>query len=525
MMFRGFLLRNASRLACLALAVALLLAWTGCGENYRPVATPIIPIAPNPGFTHFVVVLSSNGLNDPGASTTIDVSGDTAISQATVGVLPSWAFILSGSKMYVTNSLDDTISVFLPSSPLGVATVSLPAGSGPVYLTSTETDPVSITPNSVYVANAGNNTVSIVSQNLDAVTATVPVGVKPVALAELPRQGEVFVANEGSGGLPGSVNSINTVDDTVNPPIAACASAPWQSPVAIAARSDSDRVYVLDQGSGYVTAISTSSGTTTSTVVGCAPVGAGANFMNYDSALNRLYIANPTTQTLSIVDASQQTFSGASVLDVISFAAGSAACPSGCSPLSATIIPPLGGPAYVATAAVSGGQVTSSVTVVNTTTFAIQGKVPLTTVPQSCVTDTPFELYTAASADGTRVYVGNCDAGSTFIINTATNTLESDMLAPLSAARASALVITGASQNGGETTYSYRVVAGSRLRIGMTVVVQNMGDSSNDGTFTIVGLAPGTFTVVNTFGVSAAGQQGTAIALAPQSPIFVVAGP
>jgi YVTN family beta-propeller protein len=509
---------NGPRLACTALAVALLLVWTGCGENYRPVATPIIPTPPNPGFTHFVIVLSSNGSNNPGASTTIDVSGDTAISQATVGLMPSWAFMLSNARMYVTNSLDDTVSEFSPSSPALVGTISLPAGSGPVYATTTDS-------NSVYVANAGNNTVSIISQGLNVASNTVAVGVKPVALAELPFGGKVYVANAGSGGVAGSVNSINTSDDTVNPPIASCASAPWSSPVSILARSDNARVYVLDQGTGYVTAINTSSGTTTDTVVGCASVGAGANFMRYDSALNRLYVTNPTAQSLSILDASQQTFSAESVLDVISFAAGSATCPRGCSPLSAAIVPPLGGPAYVATATFVAGEVSSSLTIVNTTTFALQGTIPLTTVPVSCTTGTPFELYTAASADGTRVYVGNCDAGNTAIINAATNTVVTNMPAPLSAAKPSTLLITGAAQNGTETTYNYALLSGPPLRIGMTVVVQNMDDTANDGTFTVVALAPGIFSVVNTLGVAASGQAGTATGLTPQSPIYVVAGP
>ena len=517
MTFAAFLLRKRARLARIALAVVLCLGWIGCGETYRPVATPIIPTPPNPGFSHLAVVLSGNGTNNPGAATTIDVSGDTAISQATVGLAPSSAFLLSNSRIYVTNSLDDTVSVFSPTTPTPVITISLPQGSAPVFATTTDTS-------SVYVANAGNNTVSVLSISSSVVSNTIPVGVKPVALAELPYGQEVYVANAGGGGAAGSVQSINVLDATANPPIAACAGAAWSSPVAIVARSDNARVYVLDQGSGYVTAIDTSSGTTTDTVVGCASVGVGASFMRYDPALDYLYVTNPGGQSLSVLDASGESFSNQSILGVISFAAGGAACPRGCSPLSVAVVPPYGSQAYVASAAVSGGMVASSVTVIETATLTLKTTIPLATVPQSCQPGTPFELYTAASADGTRVYVGNCDAGNTAIINTATAAVVTSLPAPLSAAQPASLHISAATQNGSNTTYSYTLLSGPALRVGMTVVVENMGNSVNDGTFIVAAVGAGTFTVQNTLGVPAAGQNGSGSGLTPQQPVFVVAG-
>ena len=517
MTLAAFRLRNRAHRAGIALTVILCVGWLGCGETYRPVATPVIPTPPNPGFNHYAVVLSGNGTNNPGASTTIDVSGDTAVSQATVGLMPSSAFPVSNSKVYVTNSLDDTVSVFPGTTPTPVNTISLPQGSGPVFVTTTDS-------NSVYVANAGNNTVSVISINSSVVSNTVAVGVKPVSLAELPNGQKVYVANAGGSGAAGSVQSINVIDATANPPIAACPGAPWVSPVAVVARSDNARVFVLDQGSGYVTAIDTSSGTAVDTVVGCASVGVGANFVRYDSALDYLYVTNPVGESLSVLDASAQSFSNQSVLGVISFAPGSSACPRGCSPLSVAVVPPDGSQAYVATAAASGGFVASAVTVFETATLALGATIPLTTVPQSCVAGTPFELYTAASADGTRVYVGNCDAGNTAIINTSTTAVVTSLSAPLSAAQPATLRISAATQSGSNTTYSYTLLSGPALRVGMTVVVQNMGDSADDGTFIVAALGEGTFTVVNSLGVTATGQSGNGSALTPQQPVFVMAG-
>jgi DNA-binding beta-propeller fold protein YncE len=77
--------------------------------------------------------------------------------------------------------------------------------------------------------------------------------------------------------------------------------------------------------------------------------------------------------------------------------------------------------------------VTSSVTVNNAPTGAIQSTIPLATVAKVCSSN-PSELSIAASADSSRVYVGNCDAGNVAIIQTLNDTLVLQMPAPLSAA-------------------------------------------------------------------------------------------
>ena len=53
-----------------------------CGDQYRPVAIPIVPPPPDPQAVHFVLVFSVNGANDPGASSRVDVSGDSNIGVA-----------------------------------------------------------------------------------------------------------------------------------------------------------------------------------------------------------------------------------------------------------------------------------------------------------------------------------------------------------------------------------------------------------------------------------------------------------
>jgi YVTN family beta-propeller protein len=392
----------------------LLLICISCGQNYRPVATPVTPNPPNPGFSHVALMISGNGSNNPGASTSIDVSGDTAVSQSTLGLMPVHAaFVQSGTKVYVANSLDDTVSMFSPSSPAPVTTISLPAGSAPSFVATTETG-------TVYVANSGNNTVSAIDTTANVVVpplSGILVGINPVALAETPNQQKLYAANRGNGGAGGSVTSINPSDRSVNSPIA---NATWVSPVSVAARSDSNRVYVLDEGSGLVSPINTASDSVPqcgSTPCGVS-VGVGANFMAYDATRNRLYVSNPTTNQVIYLDASTDALSPV-VIQVAN-------------PISVAALPD-GSRAYISSAAVSGGRVTSRVTVINAFDGSVRTSIALTTVTQVCASN-PSELSVVAAADSSRVYVGNCDAGNVAVIKTLNDTLLLEVPAPQGAA-------------------------------------------------------------------------------------------
>ena len=389
-----------------AAVMALMAICLSCGETYRPVATPIIPSLPNPGFSHIALFITGNGANNPGASTSIDVSGDTAISRSTVGLRPVNAVLIAGNRVYVANSIDDTISAFSPSSPTPVITISLPAGSVPSFVGTAETDVV-------FVANFASNTVSAISTTSNVLVPPVygiPVGVHPVSLAETPNDQKLYVANQGTNGAGGSVTSINPVDRSVNPPIP---NATWVSPVSVVARSDSNRAYVLDEGSGLVSAIDTAS----DTVVNSVSVGVGANFMLYDSTRNRLYVANPAANTVTYLAVATDALP-AVVLNVAN-------------PVSVAVLPD-GSRAYISSALVSGGNVTSRVTVINAADGSVRTTIPLTTVQQVCASN-PSELSIAASADSTRVYVGNCDAGNVADIQTINDTLLLQMPAPQSA--------------------------------------------------------------------------------------------
>ncbi len=265
----------------------LFLICVGCGDQYRPVAVPIVPPPPDPDAIHFVLVLSNNGSIDPGASSRMDISGDTNIGVAQLGLGPAHATLTSnGFRVYAVNTLEDSVSSFSPnpgSTATVVTTTSLPAGSRPVFVHTTESG-------SVYVANFGNNTVAAVSATSNAVlNPLIAVGNHPVALAETPDQKKLYAVNQADG----TVTAISVVDRSVTQTITT-----GTTPVWAVARSDSARIYVLNSGSGTVSAIDT----VTDSVVGSASVGAGANYMVYDSKLNRLYVTNPVANTVTAVN-------------------------------------------------------------------------------------------------------------------------------------------------------------------------------------------------------------------------------
>jgi DNA-binding beta-propeller fold protein YncE len=253
--------------------------------------------------------------------------------------------------------------------------------------------------------------------------------------------------------------SVNTVDNTVNPVIAPPAGSAWNAPTWIVARPDNARVYALDQGTGMVAAIDTSS----DTVVGTATVGAGANFMAYNAAGNRLYITNPVAATLTILDATTGPSSPTdrlTVLASISFAASNAAnapCPAGCIPVSVAALPD-GSRAYVATyqitpttctnptqappcivaqatvlnlannrvsKTISVGVLNPSAPIMVPPSFQPDTPVPMVATPAGPVAECSFvrfRLFAAAAGDSTRVYLSYCDAGATAVISTVPDT-------------------------------------------------------------------------------------------------------
>lgn len=325
-----------------------------------------------------------------------------------------------------------------PVSSIGIATFP----PQPVFVNSTQN-------NFMYSANYNSNSVFALNTSVDAVTNSASVGIHPVSLAELPNGTKLYVANQGTSQATSSISSLNVADLSPNP----VTGFTGTNPVWIVARGDSQKIYVLTQGDGQLVTIDTA----TDTVSSSLPVGAGANFIFFDPNLNRLYVTNPVTSKVYVFSDTGGANDTPAQLAAISFAAGSAPCPSGCAPTSVTALAD-GTRFYVASyqmaaacpqgSGVAGPCVIPGLTVFNANSLSLQYPgaptlsllsspfaVGQTAVPPvaACVSPvlpalyapgaTRFRMFTTASVDSSHVYVSMCDAGYIAdIITTGSNT-------------------------------------------------------------------------------------------------------
>ena len=128
-------LRRVGWLAAMSVSTLL---WMSCGEVYRPVVIPIANNPPNPANFHAVFGISTNVAPNPGSVLQIDVSGDSNIGVAHMGINPTHAameILGNSSRIFVasagsvTNGDPDVITAFSPAFSSGIGspvTFSLP---------------------------------------------------------------------------------------------------------------------------------------------------------------------------------------------------------------------------------------------------------------------------------------------------------------------------------------------------------------------------------------------------------------
>ena len=518
------MLTTPLRTLALILILGSIFFWSGCGDTFRPVVIPNPPTPPDPSNAHTAFAITSNGDFNPGALMLIDVSGDTTSGIGNAGRGPSHVTLVppGATRIMVANTLEDSVSSISSSGLQSPATISLPPGSAPVFVHTTQSGVV-------YVANSGPTpssplqppSVAVINATSNMVTNIIPLTLSnPVSLAETPDGRKLYVASQST---PGGVTSINTVDRTTI--VIPDPSGIINAPISVVARSDSARVYVLNQANGNLAVIDSAPDATLDTLVpGTAvSVGAGADFMLYDSHLNRLYLTNAALGMLAIVNVAQDP---PSVLATLSLPAGpTPSCPQGCSSVAAL---PNGTGAYVTTLQFGGSTVTPVITVFNPLNNGIVHTIslPAVAVSSNCAS-ARYRISSAAAADSSRVYIGNCDAGNIAVLRTSDDMLMLNLPAPVSAASPARLNISSASQSGGQTTYAYALASGQGLQVGMSIAITpppGISPGPDEGSFTISALAPGTFTVLNPSGVSAA-LNDTGVATPLQNPVFVLAGP
>lgn len=420
----------------------LILVWTGCGDVFRPIIIPNPPIFPNPRAAHTVMSINDNGPTSRGSVTVVDVSGDSIVSVADMGVAPVHVVQQTASQVLVVNQAIDTTWPYsiskvafsgttIPVSNTNPFGISLPAGSAPNFVATTESSQAY-----VLLPNDSPPSVGVISTTSNALVATAAVGSNPWAMVETADTKKLYVANKGDG-TTGTISAFNTIDRS-----ARTISGPLSSaPIWLSARSDSQRVYVLENN-GTLASLdtSTSAGPDTLTETGVSVP--SATVMVYDGHLNRLYIPGGTE--VAIVDVSQPT---PRTLATISIAAVQPSSRSANDPCSTTTVAPLnvtaatalpdGSRAYIGAyyEDASSGNICPQVTVINASSNTVKTTaiVPgFANYDTACAT-TRFRFAMASAGDSSRAYLSACDGGNINVIDTSTDTFITALQAPASA--------------------------------------------------------------------------------------------
>jgi YVTN family beta-propeller protein len=282
-----------------------LLVECGCGSGYQPHSVG----QPQPA--HFAYVLYSNPKGNSSWSK-VRVFDDSVVQTESAGIA-SVSEVISGdnaSELFIANAGDDSVTEYSLVTTPNAVKINLPAGAHPVALASTGSSRV-FSLNSGTIAGCSNNrgSVSAIDTASLAVVSTTCVGPAPdsylSAITQLPNGGKLYVIN--SGYIPG-VFALDPTGSTVVAYIGSDDLSPW-FPVAVTSSLDGSYVFVLDPTRlgpgrphyGGVWIVTTSNDKLASLV------GSGGypNFSVLDTHLNRLYVTDNTSSTVSVFDASK----------------------------------------------------------------------------------------------------------------------------------------------------------------------------------------------------------------------------
>ena len=383
-----------------AVILTCLLLLIGCGDTFRPVATPIIQPTGNPSFFDTVGVVQQAGTGINGAVTQLNVSGDTVMSQRTVGSGATMAALDStGSNIFVPNADSENVTAATANSQTDPTTITLLNGSRPVFAAGTKNGTVFVANGGTTSACPGTGSVDVIDSSKFTLITSICVTSSPSLLVQTASAVKLFAID--------TVNNKVSIIDTTAVAVDKVLTVGSQ-PVAAALSLDQKFLYVLNSGSNDISIIQLADETVLPATIPTG--GAGAQSMFMDTHLNRVYVANTGTNTVSVLDASIS---------------------STLTPLTAPI--PVAAAPIALTALLDGSRVyvlssNTTVTELSATSFA---------------TLKTFTINTAAGATGTaiisshdasKVYVGTTDPTNTTngvtIIRTSTDSVVATISSP-----------------------------------------------------------------------------------------------
>jgi len=448
------------RFLWLGFVLSVYLIGTGCGDTFRPIIIPNPPVFPNPAAAHTVVSINDNGTIVSGSAMVIDVSGDTDVSVANVGLAPVHAVQQTANVVLVVNhsvtgAVADSITKLNFNGTIisSTSTVSLPLNSAPSFVavapsaaTAYVTLP-NLVPDPVNFPN--DNAVGVINTSSNNLANTLTVGNQPDAIAVTPDNNKLYVANLGDNTVSG-FNTLDLSPRTIN--------GSFNAPLWMIARSDNQRLYVLN-GNGVVSTLDITSTAGPDKVIDAGINAPDAAYMLYDGNLNRLYI--PGGSQLTMLDAGQSTPQplGASPITIPTVPPSSRSAQNdpcfaiGAQTLTVAAVAALpdGSRAYVGAyyegTVGSVNYICPQVTVIDAVSttiksyFAVPGFAAYDDFcdPSLSPRAPRFRITMAAAGDSTRAYLASCDGGMVNIIDTSNDTYILNLPAPVSARSGSPL--------------------------------------------------------------------------------------
>jgi DNA-binding beta-propeller fold protein YncE len=382
----------------------------GCGNQYRPVITPINPTGPASQPTAYVTVVSQPGFNplpagdvgpcqtgvtyaNPSIISLVDFSGDSIMNQADGGYGPlTYSLEAGGANVYAPNC-DGTLTTAQATTASlltkDVQTSTLLPGSAPTNTLFAGTN--------LYVTESGLHGPTCLTLNCVAQLTGSPEGLKqeiPVAPALINMTGystgeRVYAISQGNtnGGtqpawgdcttpsavtVNGEADAIESSTNTVSArlPLGICPVFGFQTP-------DGLRNFVMNRGSGNVTVINTQLNAIDSAHPSIT-VGAGPVYADYYRPGQVLVTSNYDGNSITIIDVSLDQYGN----DSSTFGTILATVPVGLHPVEVSVLQD-GSRVYVANQGDIASTTPGSVTIVNLETYTVEKTIALTSNPHA----------------------------------------------------------------------------------------------------------------------------------------------
>lgn len=407
----GVLFHRGSTGVAVAGLAAVVVA-VGCGNQYRPVVSPINPTGPaalptaqitvvsQPGFTPLLAgatgPCNATAYSVPAIYTLLDFSGDSVIAQANGGLGPmTFSMENGGANVYAPNcdgSLTTAQSTATALQSKDILTSTLLPGSVPTNTL--------LANGNLYVTEIGlhgpdcltTNCVAQMTGSPGALKQEIPVAPSVVNLVGFSTAERMFAISQGNsnGGamtwgqcdnpsavtVTGEADAIETNTNTISArlPLGVC-------PVFGFMTQDAQRTFIMNRGSGTVTVINSQ----LNAIDAQHPtikVGAGPVYADYYRTGQLLVTANYDGNSISIINAGLDTFGN----DSATFGTVLATVPVGLHPVELAVLQD-GSRVYVAnqgTIAPDGSVGTpGSVSVVDLRNYQVLKTIPLASNPHA----------------------------------------------------------------------------------------------------------------------------------------------